>query len=150
MQPHHMQSVGDVREFILAGNATFTLRSAKTGTRFTYKIRHPEDKPHFVSVLTGSDNESDFTFLGTIFPDGKYKHGARAKITQEAPSAQAFGWFYSKLNQGELHPQLEVWHEGRCGRCGRKLTVPESVENGLGPECIKKVGASHGKGTRTE
>jgi hypothetical protein len=30
---------------------------------------------------------------------------------------------------------LEVWHEGRCGACGRRLTVPESIERGLGPEC---------------
>jgi hypothetical protein len=36
---------------------------------------------------------------------------------------------------GVLGRLLEVWHEGRCGRCGRALTVPESVERGIGPEC---------------
>jgi hypothetical protein len=34
----------------------------------------------------------------------------------------------------------EVYHEGRCGRCNRKLTVPESIETGLGPECASKLG----------
>jgi hypothetical protein len=46
----------------------------------------------------------------------------------------AFGWAWR-------HPdsdKLEVWHEGRCGRCGRRLTVPESIESGLGPECATK------------
>jgi hypothetical protein len=33
-----------------------------------------------------------------------------------------------------------IWHEGRCGRCGRRLTVPESIESGYGPECIGKIG----------
>jgi hypothetical protein len=33
-----------------------------------------------------------------------------------------------------------VWHEGRCGRCGRKLTVPESIESGFGPECASILG----------
>jgi hypothetical protein len=30
-----------------------------------------------------------------------------------------------------------VWHEGSCARCGKKLTVPESIESGFGPECVK-------------
>jgi hypothetical protein len=28
-------------------------------------------------------------------------------------------------------------HEGKCGRCGRLLTVPSSIESGIGPECSK-------------
>ena len=62
--------------FILAGNATVTFRSAKTGCRYTYRIT-----------------------------------------------------------------KADGWHEGRCGRCGRKLTVPESIEAGYGPECINLVAA---------
>ncbi len=27
---------------------------------------------------------------------------------------------------------------GRCGACGRRLTDPESIDNGIGPECIKR------------
>lgn len=36
---------------------------------------------------------------------------------------------------GVIPPSLEVWHEGRCGRCGRALTVPESIASGIGPVC---------------
>jgi len=32
-----------------------------------------------------------------------------------------------------------VFHEGACGRCGRTLTVPESIASGFGPECIRYV-----------
>lgn len=39
---------------------------------------------------------------------------------------------------GQDLPECEVWHEGRCGRCGRKLTVPESIETGIGPDCAKR------------
>jgi hypothetical protein len=34
---------------------------------------------------------------------------------------------------------VEFWHEGKCGRCNRKLTVPSSIESGFGPECINHV-----------
>ena len=34
---------------------------------------------------------------------------------------------------------FEMLHEGRCGRCARRLTVPASVASGIGPECAKMV-----------
>jgi predicted metal-dependent hydrolase len=36
-----------------------------------------------------------------------------------------------------LCPGFNVHHEGKCGRCGRLLTVPSSIESGIGPECSK-------------
>lgn len=138
---HQMKSVGDVREFALAGNAVLTLVSKKTGTRFTFKIRKPDvNAPHFVSLLNGPSNETDYQFLGTIFREDEYRHGGRSKLAYDAPSAVAFHWFWRAIRANVLPETLEVWHEGRCGRCGRKLTVPESIENGLGPECMKRRG----------
>jgi hypothetical protein len=125
----------DVVAFILAGNATFTLKSERTGTRFTYRVRKSEDgRVHFVSLMTGSDNESSFQYLGTI-RDRAYQHGRKSKIGESSPGAMAFSWFHAHLQTNRLPPQLQVWHEGQCGRCARKLTVPESVERGYGPEC---------------
>jgi hypothetical protein len=40
----------------------------------------------------------------------------------------------------ELPGGYKIHHEGRCGKCGRLLTVPESVETGIGPECAKRMG----------
>ena len=34
----------------------------------------------------------------------------------------------------------KVHHEGKCGRCGRKLTTPESCLRGIGPECWALMG----------
>lgn len=128
----------DARRFILAGNATFTIVSAKTGTRFTYKIRAKNVAVgrtlYFVSVLTGSDNENDFTFLGTIFDGKDFRHSTKSHISQDAPSARAFAWCFGRILADTL-TDASVHHEGKCGRCGRKLTVPSSIEIGLGPEC---------------
>ena len=135
-------TIAQARQFILAGNARVTLVSKKSGARFTYRVRRPSpDKPWFVSVLTGSDNESDYSFLGTVFGDGHFKLSAKSKIGASAPSAVAWAWFAKVL----VHPMpnlpdsIEVHHEGRCGRCGQALTVPESIESGFGPECINHV-----------
>ena len=123
------------KEFMLAGNATMTLKSERTTNRFTYRIRASEDgKVHFVALLRGSDNESNFQYLGFI-RDRAYSHGRKSKIGETAPAAMAFSWFHANLQTGRLPQEVQVWHEGRCGRCARKLTVPESIERGFGPEC---------------
>lgn len=129
----------DARRFVLAGNATFTIVSAKTGTRFTYKVRAKDIESgrtlHFVSVLTGADNENSFTFLGTIFDGTCFRHSAKSRIGREAPSARAFAWAFGRILDDALGETASVHHEGKCGRCGRKLTVPHSIEVGFGPEC---------------
>ena len=144
---HHMAGqltdAAAVTRFAQAGNARLTLRSKKTGTRFTYRVRAPEDGDgsiYFVAVLTGEDNNSSYSYLGFI-RRGVYFHGNRkAKVGGDAPSAKAFAWAWAAVQAGRLPELLEVWHEGRCGRCGRALTVPESVASGFGPECAEKIG----------
>lgn len=134
-----------VRSFVLAGNATFTVVSKKTGTRFTFRVRVPKDKGsdlRFVSVLTGSCNESDYQYLGVVAHGRTYVHGLKSRISLEAPSAKAACWFFFRALRGLDLADCDVWHAGTCGRCGRKLTVPESIATGLGPECAGKVRGS--------
>jgi hypothetical protein len=129
--------------FVFAGNATFTLTSGRTGQSFTYRIR--EGKPLgsrapklFASVLTGPDNTRDYTYLGIV-----ERAGDRAQVVPtrastidvNAPSFRALEWFLQHVDS----PAVEVRHMGRCGRCGRALTVPSSIDSGLGPECAGKI-----------
>jgi hypothetical protein len=137
-----MDSLPNPAQFALAGNARFTLVSKVTEARFTYKVRVAEDNDtlHFVSVLTGPDNWSNYSYLGLI-RRGVYFHGGKkARISADAPSAKAFDWFWRNTMRGRnVSNVLEIHHCGACGRCGRALTVPESIQSGFGPECINKV-----------
>ena len=75
---HKITDLAAMRSFLTAGCATFTLVSCKTGTRYTYKVEAPTkptpkgglkreiDEPvRFVRLLTGQNNERDYTYLGT-------------------------------------------------------------------------------------
>jgi len=128
--------------YALAGHAGLTLVSRKTGIRFTYKINGSDDgNVWFVRVLTGPNNEEDYTYLGTIFKNSlRYFHGKKSPISEGAASAKAFAWAWPFIASQQLPPSAEVWHDGRCGRCGRLLTVPESVASGIGPVCAEKEG----------
>jgi len=94
----------------------------------------------FVAVLTGSDNTSDYTYLGQILrqPHPRYEHGRKSRIGPDAPSAKAAQWYRSRLFGGGDLSTVEVWHDGSCARCGRDLTDPLSVRRGIGPECYEK------------
>jgi len=151
MDGKQLTDIQAIRKFITAGRATFTLVSKKTGARFTYKFKSPRENPEaaysdtrlWVSVLTGSDNESSYTYLGFVeVKHLNWKHAThKSPISPDAPSVRALDWFLSVMRHGNLAhlDQVEVWHEGSCARCGRKLTVPASIASGFGPECINHV-----------
>ncbi len=126
------------KDFIKAGKAIFTLENEKTGNRFTYKVKKCGEKElWFVSVLSGPDNYSNYKYLGTIFGT-TFRSTGKAKISKDALSFKAFNWLNNFWNSSsELPEDVKVHHEGRCGRCGKRLTVPESIQTGFGPECVK-------------
>jgi hypothetical protein len=146
----------DMKKFILAGKAIFTISSPKDGGKhFTYKVSLPKDRPEsavldfaFVSVLTGPDNTRDYTYMGMLdtrhnaWRAGEtFKPSRGTKVGPDALSWRVlefflrwFIWGDQKLPQG-----YDIKHEGRCGRCGRLLTHPESIDSGIGPECRKHV-----------
>lgn len=136
-------------DFILAGLAIFTVANP-TGERYTYKITKKDPDPgsryqqptYFVAVLTGSDNESDYTYLGlvsmaarTVITTKASRYAADSKIVRVAQ------WAVALLLQGKPVPAgYGIHHEGKCGRCGRTLTVPSSILSGIGPDCAQKMG----------
>jgi len=141
-----IRNPAQVLRFLLAGNAYATFRSERTGVHLTFHVEQgaprPGDArnpPHFVSVLTGPSNDGDYSYLGCIFERKVYTHGKKSRIAPDATSAKAFTWLWKHLAAGRMPPDCEVWHEGRCGVCGRRLTTPESVESGIGPICEKRM-----------
>lgn len=132
----------DVPHYVLAGNATVTLVSGETNNRFTYKIKRHENKPelYFVNLLHGPDNESDYRYVGCYYSDTHEFHPVKTYRDRPnftwPPSMRAINFLFARLYTKP--DNFHVYHEGRCGRCGRKLTTPESIERGLGPECFER------------
>jgi hypothetical protein len=146
--PSRITDAVAARDFILAGNAYFTIRSQKTGTRYTYRVSLPrnEDRKkiypasYFVALLTGPDNEGDYTYLGIIKDLNTFRLTRASRMTSDSVPVRAFRYIFERLCLKQLPEDAEIFHEGRCGRCGRKLTVPESIERGIGPECAAIMG----------
>jgi len=146
---HRFQTLQDAKAFAMAGNAIITLQSLRSGQHFTYKITSPSAEKQeakgytpeavwFVKLLTsGSADEGEFTYIGMIKPQAGFFLTRASRVRPENPCVKAFRFF---MESQELHSELVIRHECRCGRCGRTLTEPESIDSGYGPECREKLG----------
>lgn len=132
-------------KFYKAGNATFTVRSKATGARYTFNVKRAKDRQgspmsmYFVAVLSGPDNTSNYTYMGIIDKHDRFILTRKSKVKEDAVSFKTFSWLHACWKAQHMPANIEVYHEGKCGRCGRKLTVPESIESGFGPECANYV-----------
>lgn len=140
--------------FFLGGNAVFTVEVSPefvashrdVKDHYTFKIVHKEASQqwpacHMVLMLVGPDNGNDFTYLGklrngqceTTAKSHRFKNSWPLLILNKLLICAVEG----RLDEVEANG-WRVMHEGRCCVCGRRLTVPSSIDAGIGPECAGK------------
>lgn len=145
------------RTFVLAGDAIFTVTLPadfaarhKIPGHYTFRVKHkPADsqwtEAWFVELLAGPDNTDDFDYVGKLDPQtGSVRLTRKSRYSPDAMVVRVLRRVLSRLWAADLGPVREagfaVAHAGRCGRCGRTLTEPESIATGIGPVCRDKLG----------
>lgn len=154
------------KEFVLAGKAIFTAHNELTDRRYTFKVNAKDPleskvrelmvekgitkeaaeaeigPTFFVNLLTGPENTSDYTYMGMLdAATGSVRLTKSSKFREDSQPVVAARWTLRQIwTQATLQPHVTIQHAGRCCRCGRLLTTPDSIEQGIGPECLKKAG----------
>lgn len=123
-------------------NGCFTINNIKNHTHRTVKIHTVRkgklEGKRIISLLVGPDNNTSYSGFGFVDDfDGirvwRRHSGSKTMIWIARFIAAKFS------GQDFDHPGLELLVEKRCIRCNRRLTTPESIKAGIGPECIKMV-----------
>jgi hypothetical protein len=140
--------------FVTAGHAIFTVSSPK-GKHYTFKVCKVDPKAGspftspawFVHVLTGPNNLHDYSFIGQLDPKRfRVTQSWKSTIGAQAECLKVLAWALKVVRQtagGYVIPTgYKIDHAGKCGRCGRTLTVPQSIECGIGPECQLLMGVA--------
>jgi hypothetical protein len=155
--PHPISTPAEARTILLAGDATFTVVSARSGTRYTFNVseapanpRFPRSGPAwFAKVLTGPENTSDYTYLGMLTANAAgevptLRLTKASTLGADSAPVKGLGWLFDVIRRddGVAWSRAQVWHADTCARCGRALTTPESVAARLGPECRKMLGVA--------
>lgn len=137
--------LANARTFLLAGKAVFTLQGVNS--RYTYKIVRKDasgsylQDVYFVFLLTGPDNTSEYTYLGILdSASGQVRLTRKSTYRDDSTPVVAIRWALKHIwAERPLPTPAAILHAGRCGRCGRLLTVPESILSGFGPECAGRI-----------
>lgn len=138
-----------VADYLLAGKGLVTLLNRETEGRHTYQITAPGETADerlgaqilWVSVLTGPENTADYTYIGIVVrKSGQFRLTKGSKLPKSDPRVAGFDWLCRNARRMDNYPHVEVRHHNHCGNCGRLLTVPQSVDTGLGKICAKRLG----------
>jgi hypothetical protein len=144
-------------QFVLAGKAIFTVSNDK-GEHFTYRVnakdaRSGNGKVYFASLLIGPrtsssndvrqpDNENSYSYMGLLLPERlRLKLTKGSKVGRDAKSVQVLSWALQMILKGSPLPDgYSIQHAGKCCRCARTLTEPDSIKYGIGPHCRQEMG----------
>lgn len=141
-----MQDFQVTKKFVLAGKAIFTVHN-NSGLHYTFKVMLKPASGNwsdtfFVYILSGPDNENDYTYMGILNKDsGKVICTKKSSFKSDSPSVKVLNWAMDILWNNKEFPDGYGCHgEGRCGKCGRLLTAepgvnPEGFRFGFGPIC---------------
>lgn len=123
--------------FLGTHNAVVTLVSPKTGDHRTFRVttakRGPLEGRRILELLVGQNNESDYKGFGFIQEDGTVRLWRKYEGTIFAQYADLIDRPTYWANRG-----VQYMAEGRCRCCNRRLSNPESLRTGIGPECAKR------------
>lgn len=142
----------ELQTFVLAGKAEFTLTSRYSGKHYTFKVtkakpneKYPGDS-WFVNFMIRYD---EFVYLGMLKGDAiELLLTAKSHAGIESPVYKIFTQFWKLARNGAYDwdnekaeaLMIRFQHVGRCCVCARPLTNPESIDMGIGPECLSKIG----------
>ena len=151
------------KQFVLAGKATFTIevpesfRTEKPDLdlkpHYTFRVEHKAatgqyKEAWFAKLLTGPDNTRNYSYIGMLNADqGIVRTTAKSKLAGDSIVIKLLNRTLALVWAGDIAPLeaqgFKLHHEGRCGKCGRVLTTPTSVEIGIGPECLIQMNGGH-------
>ena len=115
-------------------HGSITARSIATGNHYTFKFRQSRSAGLLALVLTDGDQWLNLGFID--FQKRTVRLGKYTEFSSSSTCYRALTWL---VKLAEFHPAVvEVQHDGRCGRCGRPLTHPDSIQSGIGPICAQR------------
>jgi hypothetical protein len=132
-------------KFLLAGRALFTVSNPK-GDHYTFRVKKAESEwpvgsgrmstSYFVSVKAPG-GDYPYRYIGMLLLDKKIlKTTNKSAFLPGSKEYEVAAWAcFAVLDQKMIPDGYHIEHAGRCGKCGRTLTDPESIQRGIGPEC---------------
>lgn len=140
ISPRNLSSLFVSDEGKRVNGGVFTIRSKRSMRDFTFRISQVPFKGYPYLHVKVEKGYLEFGYLG-YFRDGvivrRDKTSGRTEVVH-TPAAEAASWLLRKLKAGaftELEQSIQLFHMGKCLKCGKPLTDSVSITAGFGPIC---------------
>lgn len=134
--PIQLKTVDEVQTHVFGGRAHLSIVSKKTNAHFTYRI--VQFKYQFLYAVWVRVN-TKYMYLGTWNnKERKFIWNANKGIPREWKRYKAFLWVMGFVFNNIMPSDVFIYRDERCRACGKRLTNPQSIKFGIGPECIKR------------
>jgi hypothetical protein len=124
-------------------NGTITLINNEKGSHLTLTIKTVKKEGNFqgkriISRLVGRDNTRDYEGFGFVNNNDTISLWTKHRNAKNAQIAHIVRSLFVEGNASKFAKTVSMEVSKRCMRCNSKLTTPQSLEDGIGPVCIKK------------
>lgn len=145
-EPHHIDNLYALR-YLLAGESEATFVSGATGAKMQFiitKIESTSGKGDKYVYGIKTYLFDKWVYAGVMVRDThwdvfKFFRGSNGELEGDHLNVKSLMYVVNQLYKGQFSLNVEIYHSGVCGKCGRELKMDDSDKYGLGPECIKTV-----------
>ena len=132
-------------DYLLGGTGIVTLKSP-SGIHHTYmfrKPRNPNEFPEDIYFVYAISRDNKLFYVGML-ENMRFRLTMNSRFRADNDIAKGAKYIERLMNSPKLfeNTKMEIYHEGVCSVCGRKLTNPKSIKYGIGPECRRKLYAT--------
>ena len=130
-----------LRNCIYGGHGTVCLVSPSSKAH-TYRFNKPlnrddfPDDVYFVYVL----HETKYFYIGMI-ERNKFRLTKNSRFGEDTESVKGAKYLMQMSSDDAFFTKspMKVFHSGRCAICGRRMRSKKSIENGVGPKCLRRL-----------
>lgn len=129
----------NIRTYIYGGKGVVTLKSP-TGKHHTYSFRYPVEEnkfPEGTMFIYCMVRNGVWRYIG-MYIRNKFRLTQMSRYGKDSSIVKG-AQFIVRMMHKDFQTEMELYHEGVCSVCGRKLVTPKSIRMGIGPRCFKNL-----------
>ena len=140
-------------KYILSGNSRFKLKSGVTGSEIYYRVQKREftggckintGYKNYIFAVYANDCEDDLKYIGAMYFDREAKifrinEGNTPNSKYFSRESKALTYTINKLFHRVYEINVEIYHNGFCGKCSKQLETRLEQHYGLDFNCLKQV-----------
>lgn len=138
---HKFTSCDAIYRYCMGEQGVVTLQNPTNLKHHTYLFKKPAELnafPEDVRFVYAVHNGNKLFYVGMIEQD-KFRITRASRFGNHTEIVRGAYFIMRMMRDPKTLEQMDLYHQGVCCMCGRKLTSPKSIEFGIGPKCRKRI-----------